>query len=596
MTSAKESTIEKRTPDDEMDAMWGDAASAPNEHPGARWFRNLKYSMFIHWGLYSHLGGRWKGKTYYGIGEWIMSRSMADIPVDEYKKVASEFNPTAFDAQTVVRLAKDASTHCIVVTAKHHEGFAMFDSRDSDFTIVKATPFGRDPLRELADACRTAGIRLGFYYSQFQDWVEPDGGGSKCVHPNGFEPDFDRYFNGKVMPQVRQLLTEYGPISVVWFDTPGRMGRDYSQRLVDLVHELQPDCLVNSRVGNGLGDYSTLGDMELPAKTPGDGLYECIDTTNDSWSFAYHDCHWKSPTTIAQSLIRAIARGCNFMLNIGPAPDGAIPGEATEALEKAGAWIHANQEAIYGTTASPFAPFSWGDCTVKGDNLYLHLFDWPGGGILRLSGLGVEVLDAELLATGEKLPVQQSEDRIELTLPRLRPTCLIHVVKLHCEAPPVATTQDLVIDGENRTDFLAEYAETHGVCLKSVSWMETFGAWKKAANLTDWSCHTRSSAVWRMTVLKPGTYSATVEYACSHEAEGSEWVLISGCSSLRFRALDTGLGSASPGGRNRMRYMAIEVGTIRFETAGRHTLSLSPLSNSETDTIWVKKISLAPWV
>ncbi|MFC1765119.1 alpha-L-fucosidase [Planctomycetota bacterium] len=203
-----------------MDEMWGDEAlSAKGGHPGLQWFAHDKYAMFIHWGLYSNMGGVWKDKTYYGIGEWLMY--MAKIPVDEYKASAATFNPEKFDATELVKLAKAAGMKTIVITAKHHEGFAMFDSKASDFTVTRATPCKRDLMKELADACQAEGVRLGFYYSQTQDWTEPYGGSYKGKRPAGYKSeDFSIYFKAKVVPQVTELVTNYGPIAMIWFDTP----------------------------------------------------------------------------------------------------------------------------------------------------------------------------------------------------------------------------------------------------------------------------------------------------------------------------------------------------------------------------------------
>ncbi|MDQ8196451.1 alpha-L-fucosidase, partial [Coraliomargarita sp. SDUM461004] len=259
-----------------MEEMWGEDTVAINAgHPSLKWFVEDKYAMFIHWGLYSDMGGIWDGKTYYGIGEWIMH--MAKIPVDDYKAYASQFNPQKFDAKEMVQLAKAAGMKTIVITSKHHDGFALFDSAASDFTVTKATPYKRDLMKQLADACAEEGIRFGFYYSQNQDWTEPYGGNYKGERPAGYTPeDFDIYFNEKVVPQVTELLTNYGDIAVIWFDTPGSMPKKYSAKLVELVTELQPDCLVNSRIGGGYGDYVSLGDMHIPPVRPNVGVWETV--------------------------------------------------------------------------------------------------------------------------------------------------------------------------------------------------------------------------------------------------------------------------------------------------------------------------------
>ncbi len=211
---------------------------------------------------------------------------LAEISVKDYETLADRFNPVDFDADAIVRLAREAGMKYVVITAKHHDGFAMFKSAVSNFNIVDATPFGRDPIKELADACKREGLKLGFYYSQFQDWHEIDAAGNTWDFP--VPGNFDRYLEEKALPQIRELLTNYGPIGLIWFDTPGSISSQASKEICDFVYKLQPECLVNSRIGNGFGDYATLGDQEVP-KTAPEGLWETIDTHNDTWGYSLHD-------------------------------------------------------------------------------------------------------------------------------------------------------------------------------------------------------------------------------------------------------------------------------------------------------------------
>lgn len=570
-----------------MDAMWGgDAEGQPEGASRLQWLRDSKYSMFIHWGLYSHLGGEYRGKTYHGIGEWIMHPAMADIPPEDYMALAKEFNPVKFDAKAIVDLAKRAGMRCIVVTAKHHEGFAMFDSKASDFSITRATPFGRDPMKELADACAEAGIRLGFYYSQFQDWVEPDAGHS---------PDFADYFKRKALPQITELLTNYGPIAIVWFDTPGSMSKEDSQKLVDHVHALQPDCLINSRVGNGLGDYSSFGDMEIPVKNPDkDKLYECIATTNDSWSWSRSDSHWKSPTTIIQQLVRSIARGCCFMLNMGPKDDGSVPKEAALALTRAGEWVATHSEAVYKTSASPFPRPCWGDFTVKGRKLFLHIFQWPTNGKLQIAALEGRVNKAVIMDGDLPVAFLQREDHLLLTLPQTRPSdCLVPVICLTLDSPPQAHHQNHLVDGDSRVALLAEYAETDTV-LKRESWMEAFGDWHHLHCLTGWT-GPDSTASWPLQVLAPGTYSVQVEYACGLEGDGTEWEVTTAEDTITFLTFDTGQRQKVEGRRLRMRFRTVEVGLLHFAKTGHQKLRLRPSSSVPEGPLAIAQLSFLPW-
>ena len=238
------------------------------------WWHEAKFGMFIHWGVYSIPGGRWKGEPIVPTGEWFMFA--AKMPIADYENLAGRFNPVKFNADEWVRIAKDAGMKYIVITAKHHDGFAMYGSKASKFNIVDATPFHRDPMKELADACKRHGLRLCFYYSQAIDWHEPDAAGNVWDFPSevgqkGPKADFPRYMQRKAMPQVRELLTQYGPIGLIWFDKPFRIQKEQSQEFVNLVHQIQPNCLVNSRVGYDLGDYGSTIDNRLPDDLrPGD--------------------------------------------------------------------------------------------------------------------------------------------------------------------------------------------------------------------------------------------------------------------------------------------------------------------------------------
>lgn len=372
------------------------------------WWREAKFGMFIHWGLYAIPAGVWKGKEIEGIGEWIMYR--ARIPVREYEQLAKQFNPVKFDADAWVKVAKEAGMKYIVITSKHHDGFALYGTKVSLYNIVDATPFGRDPIKELADACRREGLRLCFYYSQDQDWYEADASGNDW----DFDPkekDLTRYFESKVKPQVRELLTQYGPIGIIWFDTPISITESQSRELVDLVHQLQPGCLVNSRVGNDAGDYRSEGDNRIPVCVD-EKPWETPATLNDTWGFKTHDHNWKSSQTLIRLLIDIVSKGGNYLLNVGPTAEGEIPEPSIERLKAVGEWLRVHGEAIYGAAPSPFpTELEWGAITRKPGKLYLHVFDWPEEELV-LYGLRSRVRSAYLLgdASHPELEVVQSRD------------------------------------------------------------------------------------------------------------------------------------------------------------------------------------------
>ncbi len=285
------------------------------------WFHQAKYGLFIHWGLYAIPAGEWKGKRIPGIGEWIMNR--ARIPVREYEQLAKQFNPVKFNAEEWVQLAKDAGMKYIVITSKHHDGFALYGSKVSKYNIVDATPFKRDALKELAAACAKHNMPLGFYYSQAQDWHDPNGAGNSWDFGPNDKKDFDKYLREKAEPQVRELLTDYGPVALVWFDTPQMMDAARAQRFTDIVRSLQPKTLIDGRLG-AAGDYVTTGDNVIPPDVQSDA-WEVPATTNHTWGYKTYDHDWKSPGQITFKLVDIVSKGGNYLLNVGPMADGIIP-------------------------------------------------------------------------------------------------------------------------------------------------------------------------------------------------------------------------------------------------------------------------------
>ncbi len=368
-----------------------------------QWWLDAKFGLFIHWGLYALPAGEYKGRKTNNIAEWIMHDFQ--IPPQEYAQLAKQFNPQQFDAKAIVQLAKKAGMGYIVITSKHHEGFAMYDSACSDYTIVKSTPYGRDPIRELAMACQQEGIRLGFYYSQAQDWYDE----------NGYEQDADneaknfrKYLDEKCKPQLRELLTQYGPVALIWFDTPLIMTADESKELRDLVKELQPDCLVSGRIGSGLGDYASTGDNFiplLPTKKP----WEVPATLNHTWGFNQFDTAWKQPEAVIRNLIKIVSRGGNYLLNIGPDGSGRVPEESCRILEEVGEFMQGNEESIVGTKALPVYPYDlgWGYLTGRSGKVYIHVLEEKP--MVQLLNVCSTIKKVYLLANGEELAFEQRE-------------------------------------------------------------------------------------------------------------------------------------------------------------------------------------------
>src|SRR3984957_14278067 len=298
------------------------AAPAPaSQDAKMQWFREAKFGLFIHWGLYAIPAGEWKGQPIAGIGEWIMNR--AKIPAVEYAELAKQFNPVKFDADAWVQMAQDAGMKYLVITSKHHDGFAMYHSLVSPYNVYDATPFHRDPLQELVAACARHGIRFGFYYSQAQDWHEPNGAGNTWDFGPDDKKDFDQYLRGKAEPQVKELLTNYGPICLIWFDTPRMMNGERGQRFIDIVKSTQPATLIDGRLG-AAGDYRSMGDNAIP-NTVVEGDWEVPATINHTWGFKTDDTDWKSPAEITFKLVDIASKGGNYLLNVGPTSEGIIP-------------------------------------------------------------------------------------------------------------------------------------------------------------------------------------------------------------------------------------------------------------------------------
>lgn len=362
-----------------------------------KWFRDAAFGGFIHWGLYSIPGGIWGDRETEYIGEWLQARFR--IPNEEYAKLAAAFRAEAFDADDWIRRFADAGMRYVVFTAKHHDGFAMFRSRVDSYNIVEQTPFGRDALAEVAAGCRKYGLKLGIYYSQYLDWHEPDGGdpgqGTKNIGNVSWgndwdftdfkNKDFGRYFERKVVPQITELLTNYGPVAVIWFDCPIAMEKRYCEALRDLVHRLQPECLINSRIGHGCGDYRSLGDNQMPGSAI-PGLVECPATLNDTWGYKNNDRNWKSAEQIVSQLLTLAEKKVNLLLNIGPQPDGAFPAESCRVLQEVARWYQTQGGAVFASDGNPFQQELDFACCLANNN-QLHFYPKQGRRQGTVSGL-----------------------------------------------------------------------------------------------------------------------------------------------------------------------------------------------------------------
>lgn len=369
----------------------------------SNWFFDAKFGMFIHWGLYALLAGEYQGRKTHNIAEWIMHD--LHIPKEEYQKLARQFDPKHFDPDSIAKLARDAGMRYLCLTSKHHDGFSLFDTKADPYNVIQASPYGRDICKQFQEACGKYGLKLCFYYSQAQDWHHP---GGLEAHTMPTNPNFREYYDSKAAPQVRELLSNYGPVGMLWFDTPLGMDEAISRELRELVKSLQPDCLISGRIGHGLADYMTTGDNFIPLLPPG-FPFEVPATMNNTWGFNKDDHDWKSARRITRDLVHIVSRGGNYLLNIGPDAEGRVPQASIDILTEIGAFMGKNGESIYGTQPVPPYPYDlpWLGMTQKPHTLYLHLFE-PRRDVYLIN-ISNTLKRASLLADGRELNFVQGK-------------------------------------------------------------------------------------------------------------------------------------------------------------------------------------------
>ena len=549
---------------------WRDSRTNLDER--LTWFRDARFGMFIHWGVYSGLGNEFEGRKGGGYAEHI--QRVLKIPIPEYReKVAGNFNPTNFNADAWVALAKAAGMKYIVITAKHHDGFAMWPTKVNDYNIMDATPWKHDPMADLRAACDRQGIKFGFYYSQAFDWGNSNapgndwdynnpGGDKKLGGVNWWEtkPEFmasaRKYVDTKSIPQIRELIKLYHP-DILWFDTAGKLPPSENLRIMKAIREVDSHVVISGRLVHGWGDYDDTTDR--PANfPPHDGDWEGIPTTDESYGWNKFDTSHKPPSHFIQLLAKSAARGGNVLLNIGPMGDGNIDPKDVAILQGVGDWWKVNAESIRGTTRTPLPVQTWGESTRKGNRLYLHVFSWPTNGQLVVGGLkskgigGVLPLHDYVIHMIPRLHdfVRLNPFDVSIAIPADAPDKADSVIVLECEGD-IQTETNRLLQPEFPIETLRAFdGELHGKGLK-------FGPGKKTDDVvTGWTT-TDQSIVWPVRLEKAVTYEVSVNYIAPEDSAGSTFTVSLGAEHLN--------GEVKPGTNQNISLGRVSLAPGKFE-------------------------------
>jgi len=519
---------------------WRDSQTNLDER--LAWWRDARFGMFIHWGVYSGLGNQFHGKQGGGYAEHI--QRVLKIPIPVYRKeVAGNFDPTNFDADAWVRLARDAGMKYIVITAKHHDGFAMWPTKVNDYNIMDATPWQHDPMADLKAACDKYGIKFGFYYSQAFDWGNSNAPGNDWDYNNpggdkklggtdwwNTRPEFmasaRKYVDTKAIPQLQELIRLYHP-AILWFDTAGKLPPSENLRIMKAVREADPDVVISGRLVQGWGDYADTTDR--PANFPAhDGDWEGIPTTDESYGWNPFDQLHKPPSHFIQLLAKSAARGGNLLLNIGPMGDGNVDPKDVAILKGIGDWWKVNGESIRGTTRTPLPVQTWGESTRKGNTLYLHIFNWPTNGQLVVGGLKSNVRDAMLIANASNMIFDDpafSMSRlnpfdVSIRVPTNAPDKVDSVVVLNCDGD-IQTDTTRLLQPEFPSDILRAFDGNLYGGLK-------FGPGKKTDDVVmDWT-KTGSYVRWPVRLNEPAAYEVSIHYDAEADSARNTYVVTLG--------------------------------------------------------------------
>ena len=586
---------EQKVIDEAVNGWW--AASMKTADQRIAWWREARFGMFVHWGVYSLPAGEWKGKVVKGYAEHIM-RSQR-IPRSEYLELAHQFNPVNFNADEWISTAKKAGMRYFIITAKHHDGFAMYDSKVSDYNIVQQTPFKRDPMEELSKACKKYGVKFGFYYSHAFDWEHPDApgndwdydnpGGDSLLHggKNWYDvhpellPKAVKYVNEKAIPQIKELLTKYHP-DIIWFDTPLKLPLSENIRILKAIRETDPNVVVNGRLASSanlqFGDYKNTADR--PAEfAPVQGNWEGIPTTNESYGYHKYDKSHKPVSFFVRILAKAASRGGNLLMNIGPMGNGLMDVNDITILKGIGKWMDVNGESIYGTDRTPLALQSWGVTTQKKEKLYLHVFDWPATGKLIIGGLKNDIRKAYLLSDPSKKPLKVERINpldLSLTIPTVAPDNINSVIVLET-SNPLKTDTVRLLSNNSSNRLLVFDGEIHGKDFR-------FADGKANRYFVENWKHKEQKISWTARLNTATTYQVTLKYVGSKDSEGI-FKLIADQKTINQYQIKASEKSSS--------VISLELGTLSLDK-GIHHLTIEPVEITKTELMKPLEITLTP--
>ncbi|MBV7533869.1 alpha-L-fucosidase [Chitinophaga sp. sic0106] len=566
-------------------------ASMKNHDQRIAWWREARFGCFIHWGVYSVPGGLWKGKQVGGYAEHLMRKEKISRGAYDSLLIRT-FNPVDFDAEAWVKQIKAAGMRYVIITAKHHDGVAMYPTAIGDYSI-KNSAFKRDPMAELAAACHKNGLKFGFYYSHAFDWEHPDApgndwdydnpGGDKDlhggrtwydVHPE-LLPKAVKYVNEKSIPQIKELIAKYHP-DILWFDTPHKLPLSENIRILEAIRAVDNNVVVNGRLARSneysFGDYINTSDR--PAEFyPVNDDWEAIPTTNESYGYSRYDESHKPVSFFIRLLAKAADRGGNLLMNIGPEGNGVIDPRDTIILHGIGAWMQRYGNSIYGTTASPLPIQPWGEITAKNNQLFLHVFSWPANKTLTVGGLQGKVKKAWLMntATVLKTTVVNNGTDVNISLPATAPDSINSVVVVEMEqVKPTAATVSRLLDGSGVTNRLLAYDAQYRKGL-------TKGDGKIANYFVGDIANPADKLTWKVRVTKAGSYSVTLKYR----------------STLPDAAFEVTTGSQSLKGSttSKKEILTVKPGVLKL-AAGENEIVLTPTAANKEEIMKVFELQL----